>query len=823
MTSAWQRQSADDGDRTGGSPGRHALPALGLGLLVAVSYLPALQGDFVWDDVIFSEEPVIHQWSGLWNIWFSPADIRNEGHYWPVVYTSFWLEHKLWGLAPIGYHVVNLLLHWLNTLLVWRLLRCLAVPGAWAAAAVFAVHPLHVESVAWLIERKDLLSGLFYLAAALTWIRFVDTPTWSRYGLSLALYVAALLSKSMAVTLPAALLIWHWWQRDRISAADLARLAPFFAVGLALTVADYVFYSGREPLALGYSFIERILIAGRALWFYAGKLVWPTDLAVIYPLWDVRAGDALAWAHVVAAAAVAAFLWLGRHRLGRGPVAAVLFYAVTLAPVLGFIDYGYMQFSFVADRFQYLAGMGLMALLVGTAVRAAGGLPRVLGMAARGAFALILAVLATLSWAQSGIYRDEVTFFSHIVGLNPAARDAYLNLGSALFEADRPEEGLAASRLALRHRPDSASAHSNVGRGLLKEGRFDEAETHLRRAVELDPRKGSARQNLAELLRKTKRYEEAVATSRAALRIDRNSALAYGGMGTALFELKRHEEAVAATTRALALKPDTAMAGSLHLFTGKSLRALGRLDEAEAYIRRATEIDARNPLPLVELAGLYRTRGRGAEADRLLERARTLPSSDAAALHVTAEALRARKRFESAMEMYRAAIGIAPEFAPAHAGLGIALLQVKRNAEAIEAMARALRLDPALPVAGTLHVLLGRAQQALGKTEAAAEHHERALDHDPRQQEALDRLAMIRFQQRRYADALELYRRLAEAVPTGAQTHANIGATLYHLGRPGEALTSFERALSLKPDLEGARKGAAHMRRVVEQRAQPQP
>ena len=199
---------------------------------------------------------------------------------------------------------------------------------------MFAVHPLHVESVAWIIERKDLLSALFYLTAALTWIRFVEGPGWGRYGLALALFTAGLLSKSVVVTFPAALLIWHWWQRERVTSTDLFRLAPFFVVGLAVTLADLSFYTSREPLSLGYSLIERVLIASRALWFYVGKLLWPTDLAVIYPLWDIRAGDPLAWAYLAAAVAVAVLLWLGRHRVGRGPLAGGLFYAVTLSPVL---------------------------------------------------------------------------------------------------------------------------------------------------------------------------------------------------------------------------------------------------------------------------------------------------------------------------------------------------------------------------------------------------------------------------------------------------------------------------------------------------------
>ena len=205
---------------------RDALGIFALGLLVVGSYFPAFFAGFVWDDEIITEA-VVRDWSGLWHIWFSPAEIKREGHYWPLVYTTFWLEHKLWGYAPTGYHVVNVLLHLGNTLLLWRLAGRLTVPVAWLLAAVFAVHPLHVESVAWVIERKDLLSTLFYLAAFSTWVHFVEEPRpafgWRRYLLALALFVLGLLCKSIVVTLPAALLIWALvatWPRDRRGSAQ---------------------------------------------------------------------------------------------------------------------------------------------------------------------------------------------------------------------------------------------------------------------------------------------------------------------------------------------------------------------------------------------------------------------------------------------------------------------------------------------------------------------------------------------------------------------------------------------------------------------------
>ena len=591
---------------------------------MAVSYFPALQGGFVWDDVIFSEEPVIHAPDGLRSIWFAPAEIKNEGHYWPLVYTSFWLEHKAWGLNPVGYHAVNILLHLVNCLLLWRLLDRLAIPGAVLIAAVFAVHPLHVESVAWIIEGKDVLSAALYLTAVLTWMRFDKSPGPGRYALTLALFAAGLLAKSVVVTLPVALLIWHWWQRGRIAAADLLRLAPFAAVGVAITLADLSFYASREPLELSYSLVERGLIAARALWFYAGKLVWPVDLAVIYPLWEIDPGDLLAWAYLAGAAALAVGLWMARRRIGRGPLAGALFFAVTLAPVLGFVDYGYMQFSFVADRFQYLGGIGVLAVLIGAAAHGTRKLPDAGRMTAAGLAVVLVLGLALLTWRQAGIYRDEVTLFSHIVARNPRARDAHLNLRNALIESGRDEEGMAASRIAVEQRPESADAHSNLGLALMNLERFEEAGAALRRARELDPEHQSSLQNSAELLRKQGRYEEAVEAYRIVLQHDRRYALAYAGLGDALYQLQRYEAAIEALGMSLEIQPGLPFAGKLYLLMGRAARSLGHLDRAESHFRDAVEIEPDEAAALLDPGRRAARTGpprRGGGADRPRPRA----------------------------------------------------------------------------------------------------------------------------------------------------------------------------------------------------------
>ena len=751
--SAWERQPV--------------LLGSALCALVAVSYYPALQAGFIWDDVIFVEEPVVHAWSGLWNIWFSPADIEREGHYWPIVYTTFWLEHKLWGLDPFGYHLVNVLLYMGNVLLLWRLLRCLAVPGAWAVAAVFAVHPMHVESVAWVMGRKDLLSGLFYTACALCWIRSMDSTGdggidtrrspvpkrprfpqsfWGRWPLAtlrlprpglylaaLGLFAAAMLSKSVAVTLPVALALWLWWKNGRLTWMDAWRVLPFFLVALCIALADLSYYTSRRDFPFDYGFVERALIAARALWFYAGKLVWPTDLAVVYPLWDIDPGDALAWSYLVAGAAVAAFLWRGRHRMGRAPLAGAAFFALTLSPTLGFVDYVYMTYSFVADRYAYLAGIGVIAVIVGAAVYCTGRLPSAARIGATGVLVAVLAVFGKLTWEQAGIYRDEIVFYNHIVSLNPEAHSAHRNLALALHGAGRPEEALAASLIAVERRPGSAKAHHTQGAALLALDRLDEAEDSFRRALELNPGQMQAHQSMAEMRTRQGRLAESIRWYREVIDIDPESASAHYGIGTALFRLGQYERAAESLERAESLLPDALPVGAIHLL---------------------------------------------------------------------AEALLRQQRHEEALKRYRAVLQIDRENAPAHAGMGYALFHLKRYEVAIDSLSRSVSLQPESPAAPDRHVVIGRAFIELGREESAAEHYARALAVDPRSTKALDSLAVLRFRQQRYEEALHLYRTMIDIGEASAQVHANAGAALYHLGRPEEALRSLERAQALDPTLE---------------------
>ncbi len=229
----FDRQKARAGDS-------HRPASLALGVALAaislVAYIPIVHGGFIWDDPDYViNNGTLRTLRGLWNIWAHPSTLPQ---YYPLVHTTFWVEFHLWALKPIGYHVDNVILHVIGALLLWRVLRTIELPGAWLAAAIWAVHPVNVESVAWITERKNVLSGVFYFASALVYLRGMERPGWGfakgGYWLSLVLFIAALFSKSVSCSLPAALLLVIWWKRGRVRWNDLVPVAPMFVLGAAM-------------------------------------------------------------------------------------------------------------------------------------------------------------------------------------------------------------------------------------------------------------------------------------------------------------------------------------------------------------------------------------------------------------------------------------------------------------------------------------------------------------------------------------------------------------------------------------------------------------
>ncbi|HET6428570.1 MAG TPA: O-GlcNAc transferase, partial [Phycisphaerae bacterium] len=325
---------------------RPAVQAGAIALLALVVYLPVLNAGFVWDDDDYvTGNETVRDPDGLLRIW---TDRRANTQYYPLVYSSFWLEHRLHGLRPMGYHLTNVVLHAGVACLLLVLLRRLSVPGAFVAAAAFAVHPLCVQSVAWVTERKNVLMGVLYLGALLAYCRFCGIGRaaqgrrdWRFYALSAGLFVLALLSKTVACSMPAVMAVLLWWKRPKLRWADVWPLLPLLVVGglmaaVTKSIEDNFFQqSSQGPLAW---LAERTLIAGRALWTYAARVVWPVKLTMFYPSWHIDPTAWWQWLLPVTAAGAIAALWLLRGRLGRGPIAAVAIFTGHLFPALGYFN-----------------------------------------------------------------------------------------------------------------------------------------------------------------------------------------------------------------------------------------------------------------------------------------------------------------------------------------------------------------------------------------------------------------------------------------------------------------------------------------------------
>ncbi len=530
------------------APSRRWLGVAFLLVATLVCYLPALRGGFIWDDdQHLTANPAVRTGPGLLYIWLARGATQQ---YYPLTYTSFWLEHQIFGLNVVPYHLTNVLLHAANAALAWELLRRLRVPGASFAAAVFALHPVQVESVAWISERKNVLATCLMLLSMLTYLR--DGRGRGGYWLSLVLFLGALLSKTITCSMPAVIVLVLWWQK-RLTRQRLLDLLPFFALGVILGLGTAQMEASRVG-ARGpeweLSFVERCLIASRAVWFYVGKLLWPAELMFSYPRWTIDARDPRQYVYAAALVATVAALAVGIRRLGRGPLVAVLVFVGMLFPALGFVNVYPMRYTFVADHYQYLSSIAMIALVVGAATT---GSRRWMPAAATrpaslATCALLLTVLGVLTWRQTLIYRSAETLWRDTLEKNPSSWLAMHNLAAVLYERavldpHRPgarrelAEALPLFERAKRTHPPNLVSGLYHARTLDRLERHDEARVvhermveELRRHLEFNPDDTHNRAELGYELARLGRLAEARAEFEEALRRDPRAPLALQGM-----------------------------------------------------------------------------------------------------------------------------------------------------------------------------------------------------------------------------------------------------------------------------------------------------
>ena len=649
-TGAAQNHRAGDSTK-----GRPVLWACLIVAITLVTYLPALRDGFVWDDfenVALNQS--LHSLAGLKQIWVNP---HASYQYYPLTYTSFWIEYHLWGLHPFGYHLVNVLLHALNAILLGMALESLAVPGAWLAALIFAVHPVHVESVAWITERKNVLSGVFVLVSLLAYLRFAagseNRGRW--YATSIFLFLCALLAKTSSTVLPIAILLMAWWKDGQFRPPKLAPVIPFFVLSAVLglvTVWVEVHDVGAQGPEWSMTAAQRVLVAGRSVWFYAGKLVWPHPLTFIYPRWRVDASEWRQFLFPASALAVLGLLWALRGRIGKGPLAGGLFFVCAAAPVPALFQVYFMHYSYVADHFQYLASMGLIALAAAMLRR--GLRPPAVRTAVCG---VVLPILAVLSWQRCAAFRNDESVWGDTLKGNPDCWMAQNNLGAILFDRGEDTEAVSHFEQALRVKPDYAEAYNNLGTAMVREGRIPEAVADYEQALRLKPGYANALFNLGNALAQEGKIDEAIADYEQSLQIYPYSAEAHYNLGNALVVKGKLDEAVAHYEQALRLMPDYAEAQNN---LGRTLLQQGKIEDAIEHLERALRI-----------------RPDYAEAHNNL-----------------GFALVQQNRLDEAVMHFQQAVRLNPNFAEAHFTLGFALLKEGKTSEAIGHFQEALRLKP---------------------------------------------------------------------------------------------------------------------------------
>jgi protein O-mannosyl-transferase len=639
------------------------LPAIIIVAIVVIAYVPALKAGFIWDDPRYVvENETLRSAEGLSQIWF---DVGATVQYYPLVFTTLWIDYQLWGLNPVGYHLINILLHACSAILLWRILKRLQLPGAWFAAALFALHPVHVESVAWVTERKNVLSALFYLSALLSYLHFLpltggdtgkakprETGPRKLFVLALVFFICALFSKTVTCTLPVAIGLLLWWKRDRLSVKELLPLVLMLAFGAVAAVMT-IYMERNTVRAEGadwaFSTPDRLIIAGRALWFYLAKLLLPIKLTFNYVKWDLTANRALQFMAPISAVAFIAALWALRYRLGKGLATAFLFFGVSLLPALGFVNVYPMRYSFVADHFQYIASIGPLALAAGFFFTR---LPRPsagksYSMAQAITVAAILMILTGLTWQQTGIYKNREILWLDTLEKNPISFLGHCNLGNVYLESERYPLALEELREAVRLKPDMHEARAGLGKALVHSGQVDEGITQYREAIRLkpdflwtygsladalmgqgklaeaadyyqqvlenQPDQHAARTNLANALAGQGKLQDAIHNYQYILSRVPGDATVSLNLANAMMQAGSLDRAVKQFDHALRLRPGHPT-GLRNM--GMALSRLGRDTEAIAVLKQAIAIRPNDPLAQSLLAASYEKNGESDQALR---------------------------------------------------------------------------------------------------------------------------------------------------------------------------------------------------------------
>jgi tetratricopeptide (TPR) repeat protein len=772
-----------------------------LAAVIWVVFGQTLRYDFVnYDDNPYvHENPVVQKgltWEGFrWALTYG-----NIGHWHPLTWVSHMLDCQFYGLNPGGHHLTNILLHTAAAILLFLVLR--RMTGAlWRSAfvaAVFAIHPLHVESVAWVAERKDVLSGVFFMLTIGAYVRYVRRPpSVIRYGTVVLFFALGLLSKNMLVTLPFVLLLLDYWPLNRFSGFSpqvlLRRVAekiPLFVLTVASCVATALVPEKltAERLPFGLRMENAVVSYVTYLW----QMIHPSGLACLYPnpanylpFWQVAGALGLLLA-------ISGAVWAFR-KTHPYLVVGWLWYLGMMIPVIGIVQISYYAH---ADRYTYLPQIGLYLLVTwAVADLCAGWRHRrvVLG----GCATVILVALIFCARVQTSYWRNSESLWTYTLACTSDNFIGHYALGNALFQKGSVDEAIVHYQKALQINPDFAGAHNNLGSALLKKGSVDEAIAHYQRALQITPGYAEAHNSLGNALLQKGEVDEAIAQYQKALQITPDSAEAHNNLGNALFQKGSVDEAIAHYQKALQINSDFVGA---HNNLGNALLQKGRVDEAITHFQKALQINPDNVEAHNSLGNALLKKGNVDEAIVHYQKALQINPDSMEAHYNLGNAFRQKGRIDKAIVHYQKALQINPDYAEAHNNLGSAFLQMGRMDEAIIQYQTALRIKPDYAEA---HNNLGNAFRQMGRMDEAIVHYQKALQIKPDYPGALNNLARVlatcpQASLRNGNKAVELAQRANQLTGDGNPVVLGTLAAAYaEAGRFPEAVKTAQRALQL--------------------------
>ena len=759
------------------------------------SHWQAIGGGFIWDDDAHITREWLRSLQGLWSIWFKLGATQQ---YYPLIHSAFWFEHALWGDTAWCYHLTNIFLHSIACFILVAVLRRLEIPGAWVAGFIFALHPVHVESVAWITEQKNTISAIFYLLAAFNYIKFDKERIWMQYGFATLFFVLALLSKTVTASLPAALLVIFWWKRGKLTfKGDVLPLLPWFILGAsggiftAWVERVFIGAQGSDYLsAVTLTPFTRYLLAGHVIWFYLAKLIWPANLIFIYEHWNISASNPWDYTYSIGIFILLGGLlkfalkpWSGvtAGTLSRAPLAGFLFFSGTLFPVLGFANVYPFMFSYVADHFQYLASLGIIVPIAAGLtlwVDKLSGENKGMGSAIGG---VLLALLGFLSWNQCSIYSDAQTLYQATITRNPSCWMAHNNLGAILLGQGKVQESADQFQAALNIRPPYPDAQSNMCSVLIRTGHYQEAIVHGMEAVRLRPTSAENENNLAIALADIGRTSEAVIHYKAALKIRPNYVEVLNNLGNAYLNLGLKQDALVAYQEAIKYSPNFA---DVYNNLGLLLSGAGHMPEAITQYEQAVKLQPNTASFHGNLGVAYGNVGRAAESIAQLQLSLQLNPNASDVWFYFANALAGAGKFTEAEVPYLNTLKLNPNNLGAENNLAAVYFKIGRIPEAISHYQTAIRLNPDYAEA---HSNLGVALAAEKLISEAILEYQKAIKLNPKYADAYNNLGLALTTAGNYNESIAIFQKAIAMNDKNPDYHENLARAFKAFGKTAEA------------------------------------